>query len=164
MYERALMPVAQLAAGRALAEADLAHAAIDVSDGLYPSVEALCTTNRVGAVIDADIPILDALPQEVCRQAKIDQFAMAQLWGDWTLVVAVDGGMARQAIGILEALGVPCHEIGSFREGSQSQLRHRSELIVWSGVDAERFTESSWSRGKLSDYLAGLASSAPGLG
>jgi thiamine-monophosphate kinase len=164
VYERALRPVAQLAAGRALAEAGLAHAAIDVSDGLYPSVEALCAMNRIGAVVDADVPILDALPREVCQQAKVDPFAMAQLWGDWTLVVAVDGGAARQVISMLDAIGVPCREIGSFREGGQSLLRRDGELITWSGVDAERFTESSWNRSKLSDYLAGLVGSAPELG
>lgn len=160
VYDRALRPVAQLAAGQALAEAGLAHAAIDVSDGLYPSVRALCTRNGIGAVIDADIPVLDVLPREVCRQAKVDPFVMAQLWGDWTLVVAVDGAAAQQAIGLLEEIGVPCHEIGSFREGSQRQLRRGGELITWSGVDAERFTESSWSRSKLSDYLVGLIDSA----
>jgi thiamine-monophosphate kinase len=160
VYERALKPAAQLAAGRALAEAGLAHAAIDVSDGLYPSVQALCKRNGIGAVIDADTPILDALPQEVCRQAKIGQFVMAQLWGDWTLVVAVDSGAVRQAVGTLEEIGVPCRQIGSFQERRQSEVRRGGELITWSGVDAERFTEFSWSRSKLSEYLADLVGSA----
>jgi hypothetical protein len=56
-------------------------------------------------------------------------------------------------------IGVPCHEIGTFQEGIRSQLRRGGELITWSGLDAERFTESSWSSNKLSDYLVGLADS-----
>jgi hypothetical protein len=90
----------------------------------------------------------------------VDEFAMAQLWGDWALVVAVDSGAAGQAIEMVEAIGASCHEIGSFREGRQTYLRRDGELTAWSGVDAERFTGSSWSRSKLSDYLGGLVSSA----
>jgi thiamine-monophosphate kinase len=159
VFDRALKPVAQLPAARLLSEAGIVHAAIDVSDGLYPSIEALCARNNVGAVIDADTSILEDLPRAICRQAGIDEFAMAQLWGDWTLVVAVEPGAARQAIAMLEAIGVSCHEIGHFREGRQSHVSRRGTLTRWSGVDAERFTESSWSRSKLSDYLGGLVSS-----
>jgi thiamine-monophosphate kinase len=156
VFERALKPVAQLRAGRLLATAELAHAAIDVSDGLYASVQALCIDNGLGAVIDANAPVLDTLPEEICIQARVNPFAMAQLWGDWTLIAAVDGKAVGTTIETLQAANVSCHEIGAFQAGPEIILRQDGDAIAWHGIDAERFTESSWRRSKLSDYLNGL--------
>ena len=157
VFERGLKPIAQLRAGRLLAMAELAHAAIDVSDGLYPSVQALCTDNGLGAVIDANSSILDALPTEICLQAGVDPFAMAQLWGDWTLLVAVADHATGKAVATLSAAGIPCHQIGIFQADQKILLRSNDdESILWHGADAERFTGSSWKRTKLSDYLSKL--------
>jgi thiamine-monophosphate kinase len=156
VFERALKPIAQLMAGQLLARAGIAHAAIDISDGLRPSVEALCRTNGLGAVIDANAPILEALPQEVCRQAHVDPFAMAQLWGDWTLLVAVGAPAATRAVEMLREIGVSCHKIGSLNDDQHSYVLRDGARMPWNGVDAERFTESSWARSKLSDYLSDL--------
>ena len=81
---------------------------------------------------------------------------MAQLWGDWTLLVAVDDEAVPQAVGSLNEIGVACHKIGRLQAGPHSYLLREGELVRWSGVDAERFTESSWNRSKLADYLSGL--------
>jgi len=159
--ERALRPVAQLQAGRMLAQRHEVHAAIDISDGLYPSVEALCSTNRVGAVIFPDAPVLDPLPLEVCRQANVDPFAMVQLWGDWTLLVAVEAKAVPAVLNDLRSADIACHEIGSLRPGDDICVNRGGTLSRWSGVDAERFTESSWSRTKLRDYLSGLVPPGP---
>ena len=156
VFERALKPIAQLRAGRLLATADLAHAAIDVSDGLYAGVQALCTDNGLGAVIDANAPVLDTLPEAICLQARVDPFAMAQLWGDWTLIVAVDGKTVDKTVETLQAADVPCHKIGVFQAEPEIVLKQDGEITSWCGIDAERFTESSWHRSKLSDYLDGL--------
>jgi thiamine-monophosphate kinase len=156
VFERALKPVAQLRAGRLLAMADLAHAAIDVSDGLYAGIQALCIDNGLGAVVDANAPMLDALPKAICLQAGVDPFAMAQLWGDWTLIVAVDGKAVGKTVETLQAANVQCHQIGVFQTGPEILLRQNGKVISWQGIDAERFTDSSWRRSKLSDYLVGL--------
>ena len=153
VLNRALRPVAQMAAGRALAEAGLAHAAVDVSDGLYASVEALCVASHVGAVVEPDRCALEALPSEICRQAGVEPFALAQLWGDWPLVVAVDPGKAAQAIDHLAGIGVSAQDIGYFVVGQKSYLRREDELHEWVGADAERFTDSSWDTSKLPGYL-----------
>jgi len=157
VYDRACRPIAKLAAAQRLADAGIVHAAIDISDGLYPSLEALCSASSVGAILDPECVTLEPLPAEVCRQAAVDTFAMAQLWGDWNLLVAVgkeDVGAAKEA---LSDLDVPCQEIGRFVAGSKSYLKRGGKEVGWHGVDAERFTGSSWSRSKLSDYLDQLA-------
>jgi thiamine-monophosphate kinase len=154
--DRALRPVGQVQAGRLLARTRGVHAAIDISDGLYPSVESLCALNQVGAVIYQDAPVLDPLPLEVCRQASVDPFAMVQLWGDWTLLTAVDASRVAAVSSALQSAGIPCHEIGQFRPGTDICVERNGQLTAWSGVDAERFTESSWGSSKLKDYLGGL--------
>lgn len=156
VFKRALEPVAQVAAGRLLSQTGLARAAIDVSDGLYPSVQALCHANGLGAVIDADADILDDLPREICAMAGVDPFAMTQLWGDWTLLVATREQDAEQAIESLRAVDVACHRIGWLQSAGGTQLSRAGQLSPWRGKDAERFTGSSWGRSKLSDYIAEL--------
>jgi thiamine-monophosphate kinase len=53
-------PTPRLAAGRALA--GIAHACIDVSDGLFADLGHVCAASRVGARIDIDaLPVSDAL-------------------------------------------------------------------------------------------------------
>jgi thiamine-monophosphate kinase len=156
VFDRAVRPIAQLRAGQLLAARDDVHAAIDISDGLYPSVQSLCSLGGVGAAIDADAAVLDPLPLEVCRQADVDPFAMAQLWGDWTLLVAVDGGAEKTVAAELRAAGIGSATIGRVLSGSGTFLDRAGQRTNWRGVDAERFTESSWRNGKLRDYLTGL--------
>ena len=159
VFDQALAPVAQIRAGRLLASAGLAAAAIDNSDGLFASVETLCRTNRLQAVIEADAPFLDPLPSRVCALAGVDPFALGQLWGDWTLLAAVAEDAADRAIALLSDNGVACHRIGFFREGTHSVLRRDDKESRWRGTDPERFTERSWNRSKLAGYLDGLAGS-----
>jgi thiamine-monophosphate kinase len=53
-----LDPSPPLAFARALAEQEIAHAAIDLSDGLSGDVTALCEASQVSAILDADkIPV-----------------------------------------------------------------------------------------------------------
>jgi thiamine-monophosphate kinase len=162
VIDRARRPVAQLAAGRALAESGLARAAVDVSDGLYASIQALCAANQIGAIIEPERCGLDPLPREICRQSGVDPFALAQLWGDWTLVVAVGGDHVAAAIDQLAALDVRAQDIGYFTADSEkSQLLQDGVLGTWHGVDAERFTGASWTRSKIPDYVEWLLGSRP---
>jgi thiamine-monophosphate kinase len=52
--QRLHMPTPRIALGRALATAGLAHAALDISDGLVGDIGHILSASKVGATLDAD--------------------------------------------------------------------------------------------------------------
>lgn len=146
---RACRPQAQVAAGRILATGGLARAAMDVSDGLYPTVRTLCEANGLGATITTGIRLDDAVA-DVCDQAGLTPFDLAQAWGDWTLVAAVrpqDLAVAEKSL--LEE-GVAVHEIGTLVSPAEGlRLRDGDTVSPWRGIAQERFSASSWHGGEL---------------
>ncbi|OXM49125.1 thiamine-monophosphate kinase [Amycolatopsis thailandensis] len=147
--ERAFRPMAQVAAGKALAAAGLARAAMDVSDGLFPTVRTLCGANGLGARIRTDIH-LDNAPAEVCAQAGLGRFELAQAWGDWTLVVAVRPEDVELARKVLTEEGVAAQEIGILAPREEGiSLDDGEKTEPWNGIAQERFSPSSWHGGDL---------------
>ncbi len=65
-------PAPRLALGRLLAEGRLAHAALDISDGLVGDLHHILAASRVGAVLDVDAlpagPVLARQPRELRRR------------------------------------------------------------------------------------------------
>ncbi|GAA5166817.1 thiamine-phosphate kinase [Pseudonocardia eucalypti] len=145
VYAKAREPVAQLKAGRMLAEHGLARAATDVSDGLFASVRNLCHTNALGAIVSRGIQ-LDEVLMEVCRQAEVEPFGLGQIWGDWSLVVAVAEEDAAAALELLDDAKLPARDIG-FLTQATTQLwltDDDGQFESWNGVDQERFSDTSW--------------------
>jgi thiamine-monophosphate kinase len=65
-------PLPRVALGRLLAEGRLAHAALDISDGLVGDLGHILAASRVGAVLDVDAlpagPVLARQPKELRRR------------------------------------------------------------------------------------------------
>lgn len=155
VFERALRPRAQVPLGRALAQQHLAHAAMDVSDGLYASVQTLCQANGVGAAIDAQVT-LDPPVADVCRQAAVDPFDLAQLWGDWLLLVAVDPSSVDDACAVAAGVESTARPIGELTSAPGIVLRRGDRTEPWIGVANERFTRSSWHADLVGSYIGRL--------
>jgi thiamine-monophosphate kinase len=155
LFERALRPRAQTGASRALAAGGLVRAAIDISDGLYAGVRTLCDANGLGARLAPDVH-LDAPVAAVCRQADVDAFALAQLWGDWTLLVAVAPDVLDEARSAVARSGSDSHVLGTFTEAADIVLDQSDGTRPWTGVESERFTPSSWRDDLVSTYITQL--------
>ena len=102
-------PTPRIAAGRALA--GIAHACIDVSDGLLADLGHVCRASRVGARVD-----IDALPASEALRATVDRDTLRALQAaggdDYELCFSAPK-TARLAIATLEmATDVPMTRIG----------------------------------------------------
>ena len=154
IWSHARRPMARVAAGRLLAEHRLLRAAMDVSDGLFPTVRTLCESNGLGAAVTSDIS-LDPAVAAVAEQAGLRPFDLAQTWGDWTLVgvaaSAEDVELIRKCLGENDSV----HEIGTLAPAAQGlTLRTDGVAAPWQGRAQERFSPSSWHGGDLSGLIA----------
>jgi thiamine-monophosphate kinase len=149
IWRRACRPMAQLKAGQLLATTGLARAAMDVSDGLFATVRTLCEMNGLGAAVTGEFN-LDAPVAEVCAQAGLRPFDLAQAWGDWGLVVAVRAEDVRLVTKTFRQEGVAVQEFGTFT----SDRELTTGTAPWQGIAQERFSASSWHGGDLSTVIA----------
>jgi thiamine-monophosphate kinase len=111
-------PVARLAEGQALAP--LAHAMMDVSDGLLLDAERIAFASKLALEIDlAAIPLSTAYTQT--RGAGLDSRMQAASWGDdYQLLFAAPADMP---------LPVPATRVGAFHAGSGLSLTHAGVAI-----------------------------------
>ena len=105
----------RLRAGRALADAGIAHAMMDLSDGLGRDLPRLCRASGVGAVLDAD-----AVPRHVDAGGALER---ALFDGeDFELLVAhapIDAETSRR----LGDVGVELTAIGRIVDGAEILVR-----------------------------------------
>lgn len=115
LLARFIAPTPRVALGRALR--GLAHAAIDVSDGLLADLGHIATRSRCGARIDvARLPLTAALRARVGdRRAR--EFALAG-GDDYELVLAVPPERLAEAEQRAGEVGVPLTVIGEFVAGA----------------------------------------------
>ncbi|MBZ9567849.1 thiamine-phosphate kinase [Modicisalibacter tunisiensis] len=104
-----LLPEPRLAAGEVLRE--LAHAAIDVSDGLLADLRHLCSASGVGASLQPEaLPLAEGL---VARLGETAAREAALAGGDdYELLVALPPETVAEAERRLGALGLPLTPIG----------------------------------------------------
>ncbi|HEX5403049.1 MAG TPA: thiamine-phosphate kinase [Pseudonocardiaceae bacterium] len=156
VLDRARRPMAQLAAGRLLAESGLAHAAMDVSDGLFATVRTLCETNAVGARMVTDVR-LDPVLASVCDQSGVSRFDLAATWGDWCLLVAVGAADVTAVTAKLATESIPARVVGTLFDGEGIALDGGGP---WHGVAQERFSPRSWHGADLDRWMADLLGAA----
>jgi len=113
-----LDPRPPLALARAIAEQDLAQAAMDLSDGLSSDLPVMCQQSGVGARIEASsVPISPAVVS-LERARRGDPLTRALDGGeDYQLLLAVDPGRFEELRELSAVWGVPVTAIGEFVEG-----------------------------------------------
>ncbi|MGE0859883.1 MAG: thiamine-phosphate kinase [Gammaproteobacteria bacterium] len=115
LLARFVAPTARVALGRALR--GLAHAAIDVSDGLLADLGHIATRSGCGARIDVARLPLSATLREGIGYFRAREFALAG-GDDYELVLAVPPDRLAAAEQRAGELGVPLTVIGEFVAGA----------------------------------------------
>ena len=113
-------PTPQLAAGSALR--DLAHACIDVSDGLIADLGHICTASGVGAEVDASLLPLSPSLIAIYDDASAQQFALTG-GDDYELCFTVPMNRLADVQSDLSRLGCGVTRIGRIVEGQGVSVR-----------------------------------------
>lgn len=115
LVARYLKPQPRLAAGMALR--DLAHAAIDISDGLLADLGHILAASRVGARLEPEaLPLAEGLVEALGEPAA----RRAALCGgdDYELLVSLPGAALAEARRRLASLGLALTPIGTLHAGA----------------------------------------------
>lgn len=116
---RYLLPEPRLAVGKCLR--GVAHAALDVSDGLVADMAHICQTSGVGAQIRlADIPLSPAARAAITHDPR--RLADIFKGDDYELLFTIPPAKAAELHAIAPKTGVPITLIGEVVEGSAVRL------------------------------------------
>jgi thiamine-monophosphate kinase len=103
-------PAPRVALGRVLAEGGLAHAALDISDGLVGDLGHILAASKVGALLDVDAlpagPVLARQPTELRRR-----FALAG-GDDYELCFTAPAAQRDAILAAGEQCGTPVTRVG----------------------------------------------------
>ena len=113
-----LDPTPPLAFGRALAEHDIVHAAMDLSDGLSGDLLTLCHASDVSAWVDGAALPVDPCAAQLEKEGGTDGFSVALHGGeDYQLLLAVPPAAFDQLKDVAVVWDLPVTAVGEFTEG-----------------------------------------------
>jgi len=113
-----LDPTPPLAFGRALAEHDIVHAAMDLSDGLSGDLLTLCQASDVSAWVDGSALPVDPCAAQLEKEGGTDGFSAALHGGeDYQLLLAVPASAFDQLKDVAVVWDLPVTAVGEFAEG-----------------------------------------------
>ena len=113
-----LDPAPPLAFGRALAETDVVHAAMDISDGLSGDLLSLCEESELSAWIEPEWLPVDPRAAAVEKVVGGDAFSLAVHGGeDYQILMAVPPEHVDALREVATVWGVPLSVVGQFAPG-----------------------------------------------
>lgn len=116
-----LDPAPPLAFGRALAEHEIVHAGMDISDGLSGDLLTLCTESGVSAWLEASSVPVDSSATFLEKEGGKDGFSLALHGGeDYQFLLAVPPEAIDALRDVAVVWEVPITIIGQFAEGEPS--------------------------------------------
>jgi thiamine-monophosphate kinase len=113
-----LDPTPPLAFGRALAEHDIVHAAMDLSDGLSGDLLTLCDASDVSAWVDGSALPVDPCATQLEKEGGSDAFSVALHGGeDYQLLLAVPPDALDRLKDVAVVWDLPVTAVGEFAAG-----------------------------------------------
>lgn len=128
LAQRYLVPEPRVAIGRMAAEQALAHAGMDISDGLVADLRHMCKASGCGARVEvATIPLSEALAEMVAASPAL--IASALTGGDdYELLLAVPPDRLADLFEVATRAGTRLTDIGVFTNGSAVELNDRDGM------------------------------------
>lgn len=102
------------ALGRALADAGVASACMDISDGLSGTLHAICSASHVGVEIDERALPVRGDVLEFAAALGLGRLQLTLAGGDWQYLYAIPPNKFAKAKDIADSLGWPLTAIGHF--------------------------------------------------
>lgn len=132
LSQRYVLPQPRLALGRMLAEQGLAHAGMDISDGLAADLQHMCEASGCGAAVEAaSIPLSDPVAKLVTDDPALVASALTG-GDDYELLLAVPAGSLAAVFDAAAKCGTSVTEIGAFTAASALHFidRHGHPLAL----------------------------------
>jgi thiamine-monophosphate kinase len=125
LAQRYVLPQPRVALGRMLAEQGLAHAGMDISDGLAADLGHMCAASNCGVeVAVSSVPLSDAVADLVAGEPSL--IATAVTGGDdYELLLAVPPDRLAAVLDAARRAGTAVAEIGGFVQESGLTFRDR---------------------------------------
>ncbi len=118
LIDRYRLPRPRLQLGRALVEAGLVHAAMDISDGLLADLGHICRTSKLGADVEwPRIPLSEPAAKLVAARPQRRERIVAG-GDDYELLLTVAAGDVPAALSLAQRAGVALAPIGRMSAGS----------------------------------------------
>ncbi len=116
LTQRHLRPIPRLDIGQILATRGIAHAAIDLSDGLSGDIQHICESSQVGIEIWANALPLSPQLRAFAHNNHLDPFSLALTGGDdYELLFTAQAQCHDTVLGLARRTGVPITWIGEVK-------------------------------------------------
>jgi thiamine-monophosphate kinase len=102
--------------------AGIAHAMIDVSDGLLGDLGHICETSGVGAVVELALLPLSAAAREIVAGDPATHALLATGGDDYELLFTAPAAAGEAIVALAHAIGLPIAEIGAVEAGAAVRL------------------------------------------
>ena len=125
LAQRYLLPQPRLALGRMVAEQGIAHAGMDISDGLAADLAHICEASGCGAKVEvASVPLSDAVAELVAGDPALISSALTG-GDDYELLLAVPPDRIDAVQSAAKKAGTAIAEIGAFTATSAIDFMDR---------------------------------------
>jgi thiamine-monophosphate kinase len=125
LAQRYVLPQPRIALGRTLAEQGLAHAGMDISDGLAADLAHMCAASGCGAQIDAaSVPLSDPVAELIADAPALISSAITG-GDDYELLLAVPPDRLSDVFEAGKRTRTAVTDIGAFTAGSAVQCMDR---------------------------------------